>query len=91
MNNLTQEQKQGALEVYAVVKDLEKEYHSQDNRTHEDIEGLYTDDYILAVWNSEGIYNEETGTGWNSFEEFLIDLIEQNLENEKHKRELWSN
>ena len=60
----------------------EEEKHFK--RTEEDIKTCYTDTYILSVWESEGMYLEETGEGWNSFEDFLTDFILQNIEAEEN-------
>lgn len=75
---LTIEQKENAKKVFDKVKQLEKKYESEENRGIKDIEGCYTDYYILSVWEEEQ-YNEETGEGWGTFEDFLIDFIEQNI------------
>ena len=66
--------------VYNKVKELEKEYNSEDSRSKQDIIDCYSDDYILEIWKDEGQYIEETGEGWNTFEDFLIDFIKQNIE-----------
>lgn len=61
-------------QVYNGAKAMEKEYNSKDNRTMQDIKGLYTDKYILSIWKDE--------TTYSNFEDFLLDIIEQNLANE---------
>lgn len=61
-----------------IVRKMEKKYDSQYRRTPKDLKALYKDNYILSIWKDEK-YNKETGEGWNCFEDFLIDFIEQNL------------
>lgn len=66
---------ENAKQVYEKVKELEKQYQSQDDRTLEDIEKCYTDEDILSIWKFE-----QENDGWDTFENFLIDFIEQNLQ-----------
>lgn len=79
---MTTEQK--ILNVFNQVKKLEKQYNSPGNRTIKDIRGYYTDEYILSIWEDEK-YNEKTDEGWTEFEDFLISLIEQNIQIESRK------
>lgn len=65
-------------EVLRVVKELEKEHGSEEDRTIENIKACYIDDYILDIWDEEK-YKEETGEGWHTFEDFIISFIEQNI------------
>lgn len=58
--------------VYNIVKSIENKHNSKEKRTLNDIKLCYTDNYILSLWKSE---QED----WSSFEEFLIDIIEQNI------------
>lgn len=78
MSTLTVEQKAKAAELFEKVKKIEKEYGSDDYRTIEDIEGCYTDYYTLSAWEEER-YTEEKGEGFMTFEDFLLDFIEQNI------------
>ena len=65
-------------EVYNQVKKLEKKYNSKGCHDRNQIKSCYTDKYILGVWDIEK-YTEEKGEGFNTFEDFLLDFIEQNL------------
>ena len=85
-NTLSIEKKEKAAEVLKEVSKIEKEFNSPYKRSIEDTEKCYTDAYILEVWKSEGLYNEETGQGWHSFEDFLVDFIKENIEFENNSK-----
>ncbi|GAB6552740.1 hypothetical protein bcgnr5378_05940 [Bacillus cereus] len=72
-NTLTIEQIESAKRVYEAVKQLEKKYNSLDDRKLRDIELCFADSHILMVWETEK-------DDWNSFEDFLISFIQQNIE-----------
>ena len=67
---------ENAKVVLEKVKKLEKEYDSDQDRTLADIEACYTDSYILKIWEDEN----KDDDGWDTFENFLVDFIEQNIQ-----------
>ncbi|WP_336769812.1 hypothetical protein [Bacillus bombysepticus] len=72
-NTLTIKQTESAKRVYEIVKQLEKKYNSTVDRSLNDVELCFVDSHILMVWETEK-------DAWGSFEDFLIDFIQQNIE-----------
>lgn len=73
---LMQEKK--ITKLFKDVQLLEEKYNSTDRRTRDDIKSCYTDSYILDIWGIER-YDDGNYEGFNTFEDFLLDFIEQNI------------